>query len=200
VINAMASYDGIVVIRSAAKISITGNTVQFPAGNIEGTPIRVESSSYVSVTANTLNRPPSEGRCIFVFANGFPSTDLTVSSNICSGGNYNQIDFTSGAGGYLERIVCSNNSCSDGGAAESAVCLGFAATTGAIVSGNYGSSTDAVAFYLDDAKDFQIRENTFNSEGSTSVIAKGSCDGSVYASSNLQNRAIVNLAVGLLVE
>jgi hypothetical protein len=198
VIDEMAHYDGILIVESAAQVIIIGNNVHLLSGNTEECPIRVELASQVTVKANILRRPPTDGRCILVYASGGAVADVTVSSNTCCGGNDSQIDFYSDEGGYFDQLLCFDNTCSGGG--DAASCISVAAVNGATVSGNNCTSAKGVTFYIRDARDLKVANNTFNSEGPVSVVASGACTGSVYAASNSQNGAILDSAVGLLVE
>jgi hypothetical protein len=200
VVTDMAQYDGILVIVSKAKVSVAGNHIELLAGNSGGTPVRLQLASNVSVTSNVLTRPASDGRCIFVYASGGPVLAVAVSSNICTGGDYNQIDFYADNAGYFEGISCLDNTCSGAGRAETASCISVSAVDHARVSGNNCASDTAVTFYMRDATNLVVENNEFHSQGPTTVVASGSCAGSVYAASNAQNGAIDDLAAGLLVE
>jgi hypothetical protein len=195
----MQNYDGILVAVTNSAISITGNTIEIATGHSGRTPIRIEAASHVVVQDNTVTRPMSEGRCIFIYANGAHASDVAVVANTCNGGNYNQIDFDGAPRGDLSRITCSGNTCSGAGTGTSASCISIAETTGAVIFGNQCHASAAAALSIRSARMLNVHGNLFNSQGPTSVLAIGDCAGSVYAADNVQNGAIVDLAVGLLV-
>jgi len=197
VVSQMARYDGIILVLSQAEVTIVDNRVTLLAGNVEGTPIRVDTSSNVLVKANHVSRPTSDGRCILVYASGGIAANVTVSGNTCLGGNYNQIDFLADLDGAFASLTCEGNLCTEGGVARSAVSINASSVRGGVIRGNRCNSVNAVALRLIDTVDCVISGNTFNSGGPVSVAASGDCHGTYYASDNKQNGKILNSAMGL---
>jgi hypothetical protein len=200
IVAAMPTYDGILVVSSSGPINVCGNSVSLPSGNSGGTPIRVENSSNVNVNANSAAQPAhTNGRCIFVFANGVAVSQVTVSGNTCSGGNYSQIDFDRGqSGGSFTGIVCSGNNCIGNGAVGN--CIHIAWADRGVVVGNTCSANSQPAFGMTGSTNCRIAANVFGTTGTSGAACSGTCTGSFWDKSNFVTGTLTNTATGLTVE
>ena len=73
--------------RKSVLIDCTDEPFDFNTG---GTPIRVEASSNVQISGNSVNNL-STGVCVYLYANGVSMTNISVSGGALLGGNTAQI-------------------------------------------------------------------------------------------------------------
>jgi len=130
----MRAHDAILVISSSGRVTLAANSATLPPGN-PASPIRVEGSSHVNVTGNSLGRDPAtSGRCIAVHANAVAVANITITGNTCRGGASPQIELSSTAGGSISDVVCTGNTCRGPGVTPN--CIRLVGVHGAAVSEN----------------------------------------------------------------
>jgi hypothetical protein len=206
VVNGMTQYDGILIIAAAGVVnaggvSVTGNTVNMPAGNTTGYALHVEDSSYVVASDNILITQGAQSG-VYIEATGVAINNITMRGNQVSGGGgtgTSQVLVTGAMA--LTSLIITDNQISGGGATgNAALTLANGVVAGASIANNIVTIATTKALSVNQCTGVRVSNNILYSTGTNAVTLASTCTGSFLDKTNLLTGTMVNSATGFHVD
>ena len=199
-ISEMPTLDGILITSSPGGGIICDNTILQAVGNTGGTPIRVEASSNVQISGNSVNNL-STGVCIYLYANGVSMTNISVSGGALLGGNTAQIRCSRNGAFSISNLTISGVVMrSIGTTGTGSIVFDTSVVTSALVVGNGIEANTVPALYLSAATNVRVAANVLSSTGTNAVTTTGTCTGGSLDRSNKLTGLVNNGGTAFVVE
>lgn len=205
-ITDMPQFHGIVVAGvglTSGNVVATGNTVIMPSANTSGISFKVNAASNVSAVGNyftNLNLGVTSDT-VAVFANASNIGNINITGNQILGGGREQIVVNQSGAFTVSDLTIANNTLSGVGVSgNGAISLENGVVASALISGNVVESITVPAIRMVAALNVRFVGNIFNSTGTNSIIASGTCTGSYLDKTNLFNALMVDTSTGFYKE
>ncbi len=186
IIDGMTKYYGILLTGVLGGASVTGNTIRQPAGNTTGDALRVVNSDNVTVANNTILQANSttNQECIVFAALGVNCTNCACVGNTIRGGHHSQIRCLQSGGFQVQELTITGNVCSGGDGSCVPLILDTAAAADVMVASNVFSSGASAAVQQNACTSVRYTGNRLRSTGATVFATTGANTSSYFDKTN----------------
>lgn len=204
-ISNMTQYHGIVATGILGGITISNNAILQPALNTTGHCIKVANSNNVSVTGNNLTQlnTTSTQRGILVFAQGANCTNTAITGNTIKGGHQSYIETVQSGGFLVSGLTISGNVCNGGDNTLIPLLLNSVSAADVMVTGNHLSGGSATVVSQTACTNVRYANNRLKGTGTAILTTSGVCTGSYYDKTNIgtgSGAGVVNGGTSLIIE
>ena len=203
VISDMTQYNGILVTGGTGVV-ISGNTVRMPATQTTiGHAIAVVNSTATVVSSNNINLLSTTQSIVGIFVEAILAgySNVVISNNVINGGHFAQIRFVNDSQLY-GHISVSGNICFGGDTSCIPLVLEAGSAVDVVVVGNTFTSQSATAISQTGCLAIRYSANFVTGTGAI-LLTAGTCTNSFFDRSNYgigQGAGVTNGATGFIIE